>query len=466
MASSSGPRAAAAARELRHSTTEEGCASHAAASSQPAASLRDRKPVTPRDVVANAAPVHIDDASAKRVKAALSKRGAVLQACPDAKNAFDCLQESQENLASSRGAVATMRANYQELYDICESWHEKCLALESAAEEHAGAAQRERDFAATLAACEAFQKKQRLQLEDCQKALLFADQAKEKAEAAAKAAAEQAAAAKKALGVAKDELVAAEDRAASLAASRRREAEAYEAEARRTQAEHEAASHAAALKLEAAQARLRELEEQMLSSDVASVRKAAAERELAEAAAAMKAKHEAEAAERLKQLESARTELATCKEQLAHLQQALRAAEERALAESAKRAASEEEARGKLSVLRPERDGALADAAAAAKRADDLEQALAATKAELEALQVKFLSTPAPAPAASKWPSASEVALKAMRSELDGWKMVAEQAEMGKERAERELKAANRTITQMRKDADTNKENGKMVDAS
>ena len=130
MASSSGPRAAAAARELRHSTPEERCASHAAASSQPAASLRDRKPVTPRDVVANAAPVHIDDASAKRVKAALSKRGAVLQACPDAKNAFDCLQESQENLASSRGAVATMRANYQELYDICESWHEKCLALE------------------------------------------------------------------------------------------------------------------------------------------------------------------------------------------------------------------------------------------------------------------------------------------------------------------------------------------------
>ena len=222
----------------------------------------------------------------------------------------------------------------------------------------------------------------------------------------------------------------------------------------------------------------------MMSSDVANVRKAVAERELAEAAAAMKAKHEAEVAELREQLESARTELATCKEQLTHLQQALRAAEERALAESAKRAASEEDARNKLSVMRPERDGALADAAAAAKRADELEQALTATKAELaaakaelEALQLKFLSAPAPAPAPpppppapapapapSKWPSASEVALKALRSELDGWKMVAEQAEMGKERAERDLKVAQRTITQMKKDAETNKENGKMVD--
>lgn len=65
--------------------------------------------VTPRDCAANAAPVHLDDALAKRVKAALAQRGK----CLDAGLAFACLTDLQDALASSRGATATLRANYQ-----------------------------------------------------------------------------------------------------------------------------------------------------------------------------------------------------------------------------------------------------------------------------------------------------------------------------------------------------------------
>ena len=140
------------ARELRESGETTG-GSRPPSGQASAALPLERKPVTPRDVIAKATPVHLDDALAKRVKEAMSKKITVVQACSAAGPAFECLKDMTDALASSRGALATMRANYQELYDICEGWHEKCLALQSAAEDGAGAAAAQREYAATLAAC-------------------------------------------------------------------------------------------------------------------------------------------------------------------------------------------------------------------------------------------------------------------------------------------------------------------------
>ena len=79
-----------------------------------------RAPVTPRNSAANAAPVHIDDALAKRAKAALETRSQVVHACAEANIAYACVQELQDALAKSRGVTAALRSNYQELYDMLQ----------------------------------------------------------------------------------------------------------------------------------------------------------------------------------------------------------------------------------------------------------------------------------------------------------------------------------------------------------
>jgi hypothetical protein len=484
-------RAAAAAREARLSSNLEGAAPAVRLGNKEAApvvppldkipappqdkkppgqSPRDKKPVTPRDVVANSAPVHLDDALAKRVKAAMVKRPAVLQACPEAGPAYACLQEFADALAGSRGAVATMRANYQELYEICESWHEKALALESAAEGNAGAPAREREYAATLAAAEAFQKKQRLQLESCQNMLQTAERAAREAAAKEKAATEQAASAKKQLAAAAEDrdtaqaMRAQEARAAQLAAAEgEKERERLAAELAKLGASYKE-------KLQAAEARAKQLEERLGEHDVAAVRRAVSERELAAAAAQMRAASETRAQEQARQVEILTVELKLKQEQVSHLEQSLRAAKDAASDERAKHAAAQEQAAARLAAVAPERDAAVASAAAATKRANELEASLREAEAEREALQLKFLSTPAPAPAPAAapppppppGPTKVEMDFRALKGEVEGWKMVAENGEMTKERLERELKAANRTIATLRKDAleAADKENG------
>ena len=94
------------------------------------------------------------------------------------------------------------------------------------------------------------------------------------------------------------------------------------------------------------------------------------------------------------------------------------------------------------------------DAAAAA--AEELRSRLAESEARHAELQQEYLKRPAPAakpPAAAAKPvtiSPGEAELRALRSELDGWKLVTEQAQAMQQKAERELKSARMTISQVR----------------
>ena len=456
------------ARELR----ESGEASSSRPPSGPLP-LEQRTPVTPRDVIAKATPVHLDDALAKRVKEAMAKKVTVVQACSAAGPAFECLKEMTDALASSRGALATMRANYQELYDICEGWHEKAIALQSAADDGAGAAAAQREYAATLAACEAFQKKQREQLEAALAAQQKAEHAAKEAVGRERAAMEQAARDKKALLAARDEVNAAWDSAAGkVLAAQKAQAEA-EAELRREREAQDALGASGRERWQAAEAKVKELEERLQEHDVANVRRVVEERERAERQRQLQAAHDALAS----RLESTMAELGVTAEQVTHLQGMLRAAEDRARDEAAKRVAAEAAADARVAAVMPERDSALARAAAVEKERDaalarisELETRLEEAIAQRDELTLKLLAAPASAPAPAPppppvakaaGPSKDELAFRALQNELGGWKLVADQAEMVKEKMERELKAANRTIAQLRERANKdNKENG------
>ena len=72
-----------------------------------------------------------DDALAKRCKEALNKRLEILQRCKEAGTAYSCLVDLQEALSASRGETRSLRNNYDELYEICESWHLQCEELKA-----------------------------------------------------------------------------------------------------------------------------------------------------------------------------------------------------------------------------------------------------------------------------------------------------------------------------------------------
>ena len=93
----------------------------------------------------------VEDALAKRCKDALSKRLEVLQKCKDASTAYACLVDLQEALSVSRGEIQALRKNYDEVYEICEGWHEKCLALQSEKETRSEDAAEAKDHAAASA---------------------------------------------------------------------------------------------------------------------------------------------------------------------------------------------------------------------------------------------------------------------------------------------------------------------------
>ena len=461
------------ARELRESAETTG-GSRPPSGQASAALPLERKPVTPRDVIAKATPVHLDDALAKRVKEAMSKKITVVQACSAAGPAFECLKDMTDALASSRGALATMRANYQELYDICEGWHEKCLALQSAAEDGAGAAAAQREYAATLAACEAFQKKQREQLEAALAAQQKAEHAAKEAVGRERAATEQAARDKKALLAARDEVNAAWDSAsAKVLAAQKAQAQA-EAELRHEREGQDALGASGRERWQVAEAKVKDLEERLQEHDMANVRRVVEERDRAERERKLQAAHDTLAS----RLEMTLAELGVTAEQVTHLQGMLRAAEDRTRDEAAKRAAAEAAADARVAALTPERDSALARAVTAERERDaalarisELEARLQEAIAQRDELTLKLLAAPASAPTPAPpppppvvkaaGPSKDQLAFRALQNELDGWKLVADQAEMVKERMERELKAANRTIAQLRERANKdNKENG------
>ena len=252
-----------------------------------------QEPKTPRDSVANAVPVHIDDALAKRVKLALALRPATQKAFPESSQIFTVLHEVQEALANSRGMTAELRHNYQELYasyqECTQGWREKCATLEAAATGGSGEDERRREYATTLAACEAFQNKQRLELEGCRKELEAARQAAKEAALKERAVAEQAVGLKGLLTGVADELRQEQAvRAAAQAAAKESEATLH-----RERAVHEAHAASSGERERAAQARVGELEKQLQSHGVGSAQREADGRQLVEEAAQLKASHRA-----------------------------------------------------------------------------------------------------------------------------------------------------------------------------
>ena len=411
------------------------------------------------------APVHVDDALAKRVKTALTKRIAVVQACPDAGLVYSCMSDSQDALAANRGELITLRANYKELYDICESWHEKCDALTAAAEAHAEEPQWRKEAEQTLAAAEAFQKKQRLQIEALQQSLAAAEQTAKEAVAKEAAAKEEAASAKRVLSAARDELTAEQKLRASQHHAAQVAAQEAEAAAYREKGTRESLLQSGKEKLEKAEAKVKELEERLQSYEVGNVKKMAEERELAAAMAAMKSEYEGKASEQATKIEGLEKEVKVQSEQIAHLQQSLRDAAEKLQAEVQKREEAAKQAAEVLAGMAPAREQALKFAADSNKRAEaleaqaaDLRRELQSSKSEIEQLQRKLLSTPTvapppPPPAAAPAPAAltpAESEFRALKNELDGWKLAAETSEAVKEKRERELKQANKTIEQLR----------------
>ena len=397
-----------------------------------------RAPVTPRDSAANAAPVHIDDALAKRAKAALETRSQVVHACAEANIAYACVQELQDALAKSRGVTAALRSNYQELYDM----------LQRGGAQQAGAGtEREREFADTLLACENFQKKQRLQLEDCQAALQAAKREAAEASKKEQAAAEQARELRRLLSAAGSELSTEQAARASLnAAARQAAAEAAEADQRAS--EHRAAAEAAESRARLAEETLKSHELSIASRERSELEQSAQRRAAEERVAALEADLGAATA-RCSRLESEMaSQGASTEQRLVRLQAQLAEVEARALA-AERRVAVE------LAAAVSERNAAVESAAAATDRASELQSLLQQAKEECDALRVLSASPPLP-PASPPKPSpttpprqpASDY--QALRSELDGWRMVAEQAEVIQKRMERELKVANSTIAALR----------------
>ena len=137
----------------------------------------------------------------------------------------------------------------------------------------------------------------------------------------------------------------------------------------------------------------------------------------------------------------------------------MREAEDQALAaRSEQEAAAREQkvavgaAEAQAMAAAKERDGALEASKALQARLTKAEQEISALKVLMKPSKEKEeekveAKAEAKAPAG---PNPAEADFRALRSELDGWKLVAEQAEQMQQRAERKLAEANRTIAALR----------------
>ena len=164
-------------------------------------------------------------------------------------------------------ALAWLSPILAELYDICERWHVKCIALEAAAAERAGEADRRHEHASALAGYEEELQRVKEELEGARRAHATAEGAAKEAGARERAASEQASGLKRLLAGVKEDLAA--EQAARVAQVQAAQAAASEADgaARR---EREAASRQAATqheRLQAAEARVRTLEDELQSRD-------------------------------------------------------------------------------------------------------------------------------------------------------------------------------------------------------
>lgn len=134
----------------------------------------------------------------------------------------------------------------------------------------------------------------------------------------------------------------------------------------------------------------------------------------------------------------------------------MREAEDQALAaRSEQEAAAREQkvavgaAEAQAMAAAKERDGALEASKALQARLTKAEEEISALKVLMKPSKEKEEKAKAEAKAPAG-PNPAEADFRALRSELDGWKLVAEQAEQMQQRAERKLAEANRTIAALR----------------
>jgi hypothetical protein len=402
----------------------------------------------------------MDDALSKRVANA---RHASLEAST-------LVNDLQEALAGSRGIVATMRANYQSLYEAAEMWRQRYLeAVEGDSM---------RDAAATVLKFEALIEQQRLRIEALQQALAAAEAAATAAGARERSALEKANGARQMLERLEEEL--AKEKALRLAQGQAAHEAAQQAAAELAQAvaAHEAASKIARTRISALEEEVSRLNDSLREALIKLAKNGKSQADEAAAAAAAEAEAAAVAAAAAAAMEALRKKLSVSEGELCaataermKLTELLRKAEEALMGVTAQAA----EERGK-------RDAALAEEAARASRAEaalrDLREELRLTTEKLEALQKDYLriqapqALPPPAPAAAPPPpamTASEMELRSLRSERDSWRLVAEQAELMKDRSDRELKQTKLVLAQLKKDAERerlDKENGAAAVAS
>jgi hypothetical protein len=401
----------------------------------------------------------MDDALSKRVANA---RHASLEAST-------LVNDLQEALAGSRGIVATMRANYQSLYEAAEMWRQRYLeAVEGDSM---------RDAAATVLKFEALIEQQRLRIEALQQALAAAEAAATAAGARERSALEKANGARQMLEKLEEEL--AKEKALRLAQGQAAHEAAQQAAAELAQAvaAHEAASKIARTKISALEEEVSRLHDSLREALIQLAKNGKSQADEAAAAAAAEAEAAAMAAAAAAAMEALRKKLSVSEGELCaataermKLTELLRKAEEALMGVTAQAA----EERGK-------RDAALAEEAARASRAEaalrDLREELRLSTEKLEALQKDYLriqaqALPPPAPAAAPPPpamTASEMELRSLRSERDSWRLVAEQAELMKDRSDRELKQTKLVLAQLKKDAERerlDKENGAAAVAS
>lgn len=448
-----------AVRELR--SRESAAAAPTAAPASVPRQWAPQELVAPRDCAASSTPVYMDDALSKRVANA---RHASLEAST-------LVNDLQEALAGSRGIVATMRANYQSLYEAAEMWRQRYLeAVEGDSM---------RDAAATVLKFEALIEQQRLRIEALQQALAAAEAAATAAGARERSALEKANGARQMLEKLEEEL--AKEKALRLAQGQAAHEAAQQAAAELAQAvaAHEAASKIARTRISALEEEVSRLNDSLREALIKLAKNGKSQADEAAAAAAAEAEAAAVAAAAAAAMEALRKKLSVSEGELCaataermKLTELLRKAEEALMGVTAQ--AAEE---------RGERDAALAEEAARASRAEaalrDLREELRLSTEKLEALQKDYLriqaqaqALPPPAPAAAPPPpamTASEMELRSLRSERDSWRLVAEQAELMKDRSDRELKQTKLVLAQLKKDAERerlDKENGAAAVAS
>ena len=406
------------------------------------------------------------DPLSRKVQQALSKRIVVLQQCKDAGLAYSVLVELNEALSVGRNELRTLRANYDELYEICESWHMQVDALKAEkarrdgtdedaveeAKERGRLANRERDLAAELDAL-----RQKCAASEGEGASLRTSLQAER---------EKGAGLKKLMQALREDI-------AKESAARQQDSDKHKAQEVRMQAElrQELESRDKLLasgreRLKAKEAELVELRERVSAMEVAGVSQASATQravELSQARADEASKAASEATEEAqKHRERTQWLQAQLDAQTALAEQAqalLHERERKATEHLAAAAAATERADTSLA----ERDAALAKVrgleARVAKAEEEREEAL---KQYLTAAAKEAPPAPAPAPPPKESPriSPAEAELRALRNELDGWKMVAEQAQQMQSRRENELQVANRTIASLRAAAE-DKENSR-----